>query len=273
MAAEGAIADSLCLARGRGDSGGLLREALFTTVNFRVVRYQLETSGDGSGLALHREDSAETGLALRNALVGLRRFDQRVGFNYRFDFSLGYIIQRFEEIFGAILLAADDFDALEEQLDQRDRKRFRVGAHNDESTVRAQTLNAVHHGIGRVGGAEDDVGAARCGKALSVTDNFIRAQLANHLVLIGGMRNRDGLKARSLRVLHRQVPKPADSKYGHALVRLRIGPAEPAINGIPSAKDRCGLLVGNLVGNQVCSVSIHQHVLGVTALRIAPRTL
>src|SRR5262249_54343735 len=67
--------------------------------------------------------------------------------------------------------------------------------------------------------------------------------------------------------------KPADSKYGHALVRLRIGPAEPAINGIPGAKDRRRLLVGNLVGNQVCSVGIHHHVLGMTALRITSRAL
>ena len=49
--------------------------------------------------------------------------------------------------------------------------------------------------------------AARCGKALSVADNFIRAQLANHLVLIGGGGNRDGLEARSLRVLHRKQPE------------------------------------------------------------------
>src|SRR5215470_13730505 len=67
--------------------------------------------------------------------------------------------------------------------------------------------------------------------------------------------------------------KPADSKYGHALVRLRISPAEPAINGIAGAKDRCGLLVGNLVGNQVRSVGVHQHVLGVTALHITARAL
>jgi hypothetical protein len=38
------------------------------------------------------EHGAETGLALRNALVGLRSFVQWVGFNYRFDFSLGYIV-------------------------------------------------------------------------------------------------------------------------------------------------------------------------------------
>src|SRR5215813_13561196 len=69
------------------------------------------------------------------------------------------------------------------------------------------------------------------------------------------------------------MPKPPDSKYGHALVWLRIGPAEPAINGISGAEDGCGLFVGNLVGNQVRSVGVHQHVLGVTALHIAPRTL
>src|SRR5215469_3797924 len=51
------------------------------------------------------------------------------------------------------------------------------------------------------------------------------------------------------------------------------GPAEPAINGIPGAKDRRGLLVGNLVRNQVRGVGVHQHVLGVTALRLAPRAL
>src|SRR5262245_45524334 len=87
------------------------------------------------------------------------------------------------------------------------------------------------------------------------------------------MRNRNGLEARSLRILHGQVPKPADPKYGYPLVRLRIGPAEPAINGIPGTKDRCGLLVGNLVRNQVRCVGVHQHVLGVTALRITARAL
>src|SRR5579864_1528390 len=51
-----------------------------------------------------------------------------------------------------------------------------------------------------------------------------------------------------------RCPKPTDSKYGYALVRLRIGPPEPTINGIPGEEDRCGLLVGHLVRNQVCSV-------------------
>src|SRR5690242_11829337 len=181
-------------------------------IYYRFGCYPLETGGDRWDWRLHCEDSAKAGSALRNALVSLRSFGQWVSFNYRFNFSLGYVIQGFVEILGAILLAADDFDSFEEQLAQRDRKRFRVGAHNDEPAVRAQSLNAVYHRFGRVGSAEDDVSAARCSKALSVTDNFIRAELANHLVLIGGVRNRDGLEARGLGVLHRQVPKPADSK-------------------------------------------------------------
>src|SRR5271167_2272607 len=92
-------------------------------------------------------------------------------------------------------------------------------------------------------------------------------------ILIRGMRNRNGLEARSFCVLHCQVPKAADSKHRHALVRPRIGPAEPAVNRVPGTKDRCGLLVGNLIGNQVRNVGVHRHVLGVTALRIAPCAL
>src|ERR1700740_2860200 len=68
-----------------------------------------------------------------------------------------------------------------------------------------------------------------------------------------------------------RCPSPPLPSTGHALVRLRIGPAEPAINRIPGAKDRRGLLVGDLVGNQGSSVGVHRHVLGVTALRISPR--
>src|SRR6202140_5726764 len=56
-------------------------------------------------------------------------------------------------------------------------------------------------------------------------------------------------------------------------MRLGIGPAEPAIDGVTGAKDRGSLLIGNLVRNQVGGVGIHQHVLGVTALYIDPRAL
>src|SRR5262245_270660 len=98
---------------------------------------------------LHCEDGAEAGLTLGYALIGLCSFGQWVGFSYRFHFVLGYVIEGFVQILGAILLAADDLDALEEQFDQRDRNRFCVGAHNDEPPVRAQTLNAVRHRLSR----------------------------------------------------------------------------------------------------------------------------
>ena len=78
---------------------------------------------------LHCEDGSEAGLALRNTFVGLRSFGQWVSLNHRFDFPSGYVVEGFVEIFRAILLAADYLDALEEQLDQRDRKRFGVSAH------------------------------------------------------------------------------------------------------------------------------------------------
>jgi hypothetical protein len=41
-----------------------------------IARDRPETSGDGSDRRLHCEDSAEPGLALRNALVRLRRLCQ-----------------------------------------------------------------------------------------------------------------------------------------------------------------------------------------------------
>src|ERR1700720_1234144 len=62
------------------------------------------------------------------------------------------------------------------------------------------------------------------------------------------------------------VSKAADSKHGHALVRLGIGPAQPAVDRVARAEDRSCLFVGNLVGDQIGCVGIHQHVLGVTAL-------
>src|ERR1700682_2073147 len=56
-------------------------------------------------------------------------------------------------------------------------------------------------------------------------------------------------------------------------MRLGIGPAESAVDGVTRAEDRGRLLIGNLVWNQVGGVGIHQHVLGVTALYIEPRAL
>src|SRR3984893_3108013 len=95
----------------------------------RVASDPPETGGECSDRLLHCEDSAEPGRSLDNALVSLRSFGQRVGLDYRFNFSLGYVIQGCVKVFRAILLAGDDFDALEEQLNQRDRKRFRVSTH------------------------------------------------------------------------------------------------------------------------------------------------
>src|SRR5258707_1188685 len=58
-----------------------------------------------------------------------------------------------------------------------------------------------------------------------------------------------------------------------ALMRLGIRPAKAAIDRITSAKDRGCLLIGNLVGNKIGCVGIHQHVLGVSALCLNPCTL
>ena len=94
---------------------------------------------------LHGEDGAEAGFAVDDTLIGLGGVGQWVGLDYRFDFSLGYEIQGFVEIFGAVLLAANDPNALEKEVHQRDGKRFRVGAHGDEPAVRPEPLDAVHH--------------------------------------------------------------------------------------------------------------------------------
>ena len=42
---------------------------------------------------LHCENGAEASLALGNPLIGLRSFSQRVGLDYRLDFSLGHVIE------------------------------------------------------------------------------------------------------------------------------------------------------------------------------------
>ena len=59
---------------------------------FRVARDPLETGGECSDRLLHCEDRAEPGRSLDNALISLRSFGQRVGLDYRFNFSLGYVI-------------------------------------------------------------------------------------------------------------------------------------------------------------------------------------
>src|SRR6476661_4499278 len=80
------------------------------------------------------------------------------------------------------------------------------------------------------------------------------------------MRNGNGLEAGGFCILHCQVPQAANPENGHALVRLRIGPAEPAINRVTSTEDRGCLFIGNIIGNKVSCVGIHRHVVGVSAL-------
>src|SRR5580692_461737 len=94
----------------------------------------------------------------------------------------------------------------------------------------------------------------RCSKAFSVADNFIRTEIPDHFVFIGRMGYRESLEARSLGILHRQVPKPTDPQHGHALMQLGIGPAEAAIDCVTGTEYRGCLLVGNLVGNQIGGV-------------------
>jgi hypothetical protein len=71
-----------------------------------------ETGGDRSYRRLHHEDGAKPGLTFRNAVVGLGGLRQRVSLDDRFNFPLCHKSKSFVEIFGAVLLAADDADAL-----------------------------------------------------------------------------------------------------------------------------------------------------------------
>ena len=54
------------------------------------------------------------------------------------------------------------------------------------------------------------------------------------------------------------------------VMRLRVGPSEPAIDCVTGAEDRGCLLVGNFVRNQIGSVSIHQHILCVASRCVKP---
>ena len=56
---------------------------------------------------LHRQDGAEAGLAVYDALIRLRSFGQRIRFDNCFHFFLGHEVERFVKIFGAVLLASD----------------------------------------------------------------------------------------------------------------------------------------------------------------------
>ena len=113
--------------------------------NFRTVRDPSETGRDCSDRRLHCEDGTEPGLAFRNAFVGLWCLCQWIRLDDCFNFSLRYEIQGFVEIFGPVLLTANDPNALHDEVHQRNRKRLRVGAHSDKPAVRPQSLNAIHH--------------------------------------------------------------------------------------------------------------------------------
>src|SRR5215467_7376940 len=83
------------------------------------------------------------------------------------------------------------------------------------------------------------------------------APRSDHLVFIGRVRNGDGLEACRLSVLHCQVPEPADSEHGHALMRLGICPAEAAVDCVTSTEYGGCLLEGHLVRNEISGVAIH----------------
>src|ERR1700730_10348026 len=87
------------------------------------------------GVRLHCEDGAEPGPALRNAFIGVGGLRQWVSLDNRFDFPLRPEIKSFVEILGAVLLTADDADALHDEIHQRDGKWLRVRAHSDQPAV------------------------------------------------------------------------------------------------------------------------------------------
>jgi len=96
-----------------------------------------------------------------------------------------------------------------------------------------QSLNAVHHRLGRIGSTEDHVCATRCGQdSFPVADNFIRAR--DHgiiLFFIGGVQNRDCLRSPQpsrIALLDAQARRSRARPRAHA---AWIGPAEPAIDG------------------------------------------
>src|SRR5215472_4002858 len=111
----------------------------------------LSTDRDNQRRRLHCEDGAEAGLALHHSLISLWSLGQWVRLDYRFDFPLRYEIKGFVEVFGAVLLAANDTNALGDKVHQRNRKRLCVRAHGDQPAVGPQSLNTVHHCVCRIG--------------------------------------------------------------------------------------------------------------------------
>ena len=75
-----------------------------------------ETGSDCSDRRLHCEDRAEPGLAFRNAVISLRCLCQWIRLDNRFNFSLRYEIKRLVQIFRAVLLAANYFNAFPDEI-------------------------------------------------------------------------------------------------------------------------------------------------------------
>jgi hypothetical protein len=84
-------------------------ESLRSTKRQIAAAQRIKSSWDRD---LHGEHGTEARLAFRNALISLRSIRQRVGLNDRFHFPLRHVIQRFIQILGAVLLAADHLNAL-----------------------------------------------------------------------------------------------------------------------------------------------------------------
>ena len=69
------------------------------------------------------------------------------------------------------------------------------------------------------------------------------------------------------------MTKASDADDGDALVRLGIGEAQAAPDGVSGAEDGCGLFVAESVGDKHGGVSKGEHVFGVAALEIDPGRL
>jgi hypothetical protein len=134
---------------------------------------------------------------LFDALISFSDLVQRVSFCNYLNFAAGGDLERFVETFTAILLAAENPDAAINEIAGRDRQRFVFDTHEHETAIRAQSSDAISHGIDRIAGAEDHIGAACCSKTLAITDNFIRTQFANYFIFICRARDGDRTEADS----------------------------------------------------------------------------
>jgi hypothetical protein len=80
------------------DSSASCRKPPAAPLPFHVRFRQPGTGSYEPYWRLHCEDSAEPGLALRNALGGLCSISPRIRLDYRFDFARGYVVQDFGDL-------------------------------------------------------------------------------------------------------------------------------------------------------------------------------